>query len=241
MKIAVISDVHANLEALREVLGDIDRLMISDIVCLGDNIGYGPHPAEVVRVVNQRGIPCVMGNHELAMGDKEYMQWLNPVARKSLAITRTLLPPVVLGYVTGLKKSMSAHGAHLVHGVPPDEVTTYLFDLEDSQLPGLFDSFKEQICFVGHTHELAVVEFDGETAKRDPLEQGLYRLVTGHRYIINVGSVGQPRDGNNCAKYVIWYKHKNYIDVRFVPYDARRTADHILKRGMPEQYAERLL
>ncbi len=116
----------------------------------------------------------------------------------------------------------------------------YLFQASDSQIRNIFGMINERICFVGHTHDLELITFDGNKVKRFPLYMGQTDLRTDQPYIVNVGSVGQPRDGNNNAKYVIWDSTENIIDIRFVPYDVDAVANKIISAGLPRMHAERL-
>ena len=240
MRLAIISDVHGNLEALRQVLSDIDQLQVDGLACLGDNIGYGAESEAVVKLIRRRHIPCVMGNHELAFVDPSYLYWMNPIARRSLILTEELISQDTVDYIHRLKPSMIFHGSLCVHGLPPDSITAYLFDASEMQLRQIFAAMKYKICFVGHTHELAIIGFDGEGITRTPLCKGLSPLQKDRQYIINVGSVGQPRDGDNHAKYVIWDDSSATIEVRFIAYDIAATARKILELGFPEFNAKRL-
>lgn len=240
MRLAIISDIHGNLEAFRQVLADIDKSQVDAITSLGDNVGYGPDPEEVVHLVRERNIPSVMGNHELAVDDPSYLDWMNPSARKSLVLTKQLLSPQTLNYIHGLRPSMIFHESLCVHGCPPDSITTYLYELSRMQFKERFRGMKEKICFVGHTHYPQIISFDGEDLAGLPLFEGKITLQKDHQYIINVGSVGQPRDGNNNAKYVIWDTSPGTIEMRFIPYDIAATASKILELGFPEFNATRL-
>jgi predicted phosphodiesterase len=240
MRLAIISDIHGNLEAFREVLKDIDGSHIEQVLCLGDNIGYGPDPEAVIELIREREIPCVMGNHELGIVDPLYLDWFNPVARKSLLITGALISSNNLDYLRGLNASMVREGCLCVHGAPPASITTYLFELSQSQLHQLLTTMAEKVCFVGHTHVLEIVQIGEEEIKTAVLFEGVTPLQEDRKYIINVGSVGQPRDGNNNAKYVIWDTAAHKIEVRFVPYDISATAEKILQLGFPSVNAKRL-
>jgi predicted phosphodiesterase len=239
MKLAIISDIHGNLAALREVLADIDRSRIDAVVCLGDNVGYGPEPEEVVTLLRQRQVPTVMGNHELGIVDPAYFHWFNATARQSLVITRRLLSPDTLHYIKQLPASLVIHGCLCVHGCPPNSSTTYLFEVSDADLRSLLQDTVQPLCFVGHTHELVIVILDDQDVTRAPLPP-LTTLKPGARALVNVGSVGQPRDGNNNAKYVIWDDSRRTLEVRFIPYNIAATAKKIIQRGFPEFYARRL-
>jgi len=240
MKLAIISDIHGNLEAFRQVLADIDESCVDGVVCLGDNIGYGPEPEEVVKLVRQRDIPCVMGNHELAAMDRKCLTSMNPTARKSLCLTEELISKETLHYINGLKPSMVFHGSLCVHGCPPDSVTTYLFQPSNTRFKQIFLAMKSKMCFVGHTHDLHIITFDGEKVVWGSLDQGPVPLNEDQQYIVSVGSIGQPRDGNNNAKYVIWDCTSGTMEVRFIPYDIEATASKIMALGFPEYNARRL-
>lgn len=240
MRVAVLSDIHGNLEALREVLADLDRSRAGPVLCLGDNIGYGPEPEAVARLIQARNIPCVMGNHELALVDRKVLEALNPIARESLLLTRKLLSKESIGFLCGLRPYMVFDDCLCVHGCPPDSVTTYLFQVPDENLRRLLLDIQQEMSFVGHTHELELVDFDGEEVRRTSLLEGVFHVEKGHRLIVNVGSVGQPRDGNNNAKYVVWDTLSRTIEVKFVPYDISVTAGRILELGFPEYNARRL-
>jgi predicted phosphodiesterase len=240
MKFAILSDIHGNLEAFLAVLKDLRQFLVDRVFCLGDLIGYGPDPEEVVKVVIKRGIPSVMGNHELGLADSSYLRWFNPSTKRSLLLTKKLISPETLEYLCRLPRVMSFRGCLFVHGCPPDSITTYLFELSPVGLEEIFNSMKERIAFVGHTHDLSLNYFDGRKVRTKTVGQGLHPLMEELQYIINIGSVGQPRDGNNNAKYVLYDDHHHLLEVRFVPYDISVTAKKILEWGFPEYNAQRL-
>lgn len=241
MKIAVISDIHGNAAAFRQVLENLEQSGISAVYCLGDNIGYGPEPVEVIRMLEAHEIPSVMGNHELAVKEPEFLEWFNPIARISLEKTREFLSGRALDYVKELPFYLTEHGCRFVHGFPPDSATEYLFEISQQRLLKTLDNAAERICFVGHTHELLLVSRNGEDISKRPLKKETVSLDPHSSYIINVGSVGQPRDGNNCAKYVILDDQSFELEVRFVSYDVNETINKIFHAGLPEQHAWRLM
>lgn len=241
MRIAVISDIHGNLEAFLAVLTDIDHSRIDQVLCLGDNVGYGPDPEAVIQLLRERDIPCTMGNHELGVLDPLQLDWFNPVARRSLLITRKLISFQSLEYIRTLRYSMASAGCLCVHGAPPDSPTTYLFELSQTMLHRLYFEMQQAICFVGHTHDLVMVEIGEQDVASSALFEGTTVLRQDRKYIINVGSVGQPRDGNNNAKYVVWDQLSQVIEVKYIPYDAAVTAEKIIRRGLPAANARRLL
>lgn len=241
MRIAVISDIHSNAEAFEAVLSDIDNSKIDFTISLGDNIGYGPEPEKTIELIRTRGIPSVMGNHELAIADRKYQKWFNANAKKALKKNTDLLSVASIEFIQSLQPSMIEHECHFVHGFPPDSSTTYLFHVQDKTIQAILKHIKTSLNFVGHTHALKYVTYDGDSLERGDLDEGTKTLDKDKNYIINVGSVGQPRDGNNNAKYVIFDTEIFSLDVRFIPYDFTETANKIKKLGIPNIYAERLL
>ncbi len=241
MKIAVISDIHANLEAFLEVLSDIEHAGAESVICLGDCIGYGPDPEEVASLVRSLEIPAVMGNHELALVRPELLELFNESAKRSVELTEELITGRTRQWVEGLSATLVFEGALFVHGCPPESVTDYLFAQSHDRLKAALAEMEQRICFVGHTHTLGIVCLKEEQVERSGLKKGILRIDPEVRCIVNAGSVGQPRDGNRDAKYVIWDSSENNIEVRCVPYDAAKTAEKIIRLGFPRINADRLL
>jgi len=237
MLVAILSDIHGNMEALNAVWSELEDFSVSRIVCLGDMIGYGPDPEDVLRSVREHGAVCCLGNHELGIVSAEERSWFNSTARKGLGLTERLLSEDSKEYISGLPRCIDLEGARFVHGFPPDSVTTYLFQVEEARLAEWFGAGVE-LTFVGHTHELMLVQWRGTEAETRELVQETVAL--DGPCIINAGSVGQPRDGNNNAKYLLWDTERRSVDVRFVPYDIGRTVARIRERGFPEYYGSRL-
>lgn len=240
MKIAILSDIHGNMEAFRSVLKDIHLCKIFQICCLGDCIGYGPEPQIVLETISEYNIPTVLGNHELAMLKPGYLNWFNPIAQKSLKKTRDLIDLSAMRQISNFPRFLIYHQSRLVHGYPPDLPKMYLFQASTEKLLRTFKTMTEPICFLGHTHQLELIAYNGREIKRTSLKKKIYHLESNNRYIVNVGSVGQPRDGDNKAKYVIWDTGQKSIEVRYVPYNIAITAAKILQAGLPEAHARRL-
>ncbi len=240
MRIAVISDIHGNFDALTAVLEDIDKSRVKKVVCLGDCIGYGAEPERVIRALTEHGIPSALGNHEQAVLEPDRLEWFNPVAKESLLKTVTMLSEETLHIIERFPNALVFNGCRFVHGFPPDSVTTYSFELSPDDKRQVLDSLAERVCFFGHTHDLSMIAYDGHTLTDASLDSGPIALHPDHRYAINVGSVGQPRDGNNNAKYVIWDRDSATLDVKFVAYDIATAADKIIAAGLPEIHAKRL-
>lgn len=245
---AIISDVHGNLEALQAVLKDIENRGIRQIACLGDLIGYGPDPRECVDAATKFSL-CILGNHEEAVLHAVEMRGFNEGASKAVRWTTDqfdMLGPnkaqnaVRWDFLGELSRTHSQDNILCVHGSPPDKTRDYIHPgdiLKPDKMSYLF-SFVEHVCFVGHTHVPGVWT---EDRKYYPLKSigNRYRFDE-RKVIINVGAVGQPRDRDNRACYVVL--HGTHIEWVRVPYDVETTAAKV--RAIPdlsESLAERLL
>jgi predicted phosphodiesterase len=240
MRLAVFSDIHGNWDALVQVLADMDRNRIDSRFCLGDCVGYGPEPEEVVREIRALKIPWILGNHELGLVDPDTLGWFNHPTRTSLMITRRLLSKESLNYFKELPSFLLDQDCRFVHGFPPDSVTTYLYEVPDPEIHRILTALPERICFIGHTHNLHLIASEGQGLTYLPIKRGVFSLRKGVKYLVNVGSVGQPRDGNNQAKYVIWDSRSSTLELRYVTYNIAKTAQKILGLDFPEYNARRL-
>lgn len=241
MKIAILSDIHGNLEALEAVGQDLARLRMDRVICLGDLVGYGPDPEAVVVRVQSLGYEAILGNHEAALVSKRARNWMNFQAKENNVSTEALLSKESLEYCCNLPKQLRIEGALFVHGAPPDSVTTYLYMMKKRHIEKIFAENSENLFFVGHTHELRLVSLEGDEVIREKLVlDGEVQLDRTTKYMVNCGSVGQPRDGDNRAKYLIWDSKAWTLAIRAVPYDMQITAEKILSRGFPQIYADRL-
>jgi len=240
MKLAVLSDIHGNLEAFQAVLDEIDDLSIDRVISLGDNIGYGPDSEAVVSLIKTRNIASVLGNHEMAVKKKETLAWFNPTAQKAWAIARAQLSDSSLAWIDTLPRHIVTRGLRFVHGVPPDSVFLYLFQLPEKKVIQKLALSKESVCFVGHTHELGMISWDGTRLGKKRAVPGTYPLEPDRQYIINAGSVGQPRDGTPGAKFVLFDTQTRKLTVKSVSYPFETTRQKIIAAGIPEIYADRL-
>ncbi len=240
MKLAIFSDAHGNYDAFHKVMNDIEKSDVEAVISLGDNIGYGPEPDRVIKKLEALDIPSVEGNHELAVKNEEYLNWFNPAARKSLLKTRDLLSKASIRSISKFKPFITAYDCRFVHGFPPDSPLIYLFQVSDNRKQEVLKEMAERLCFIGHTHTLEIISYDGRSIKHEELPEGTTRLDATSKYIINVGSVGQPRDSSNNAKYVIWDSLEDSLDVRFLSYDIAAVVNKIKAAGLPEEHAHRL-
>lgn len=242
MRYAVLSDVHANLEALTAVLADAADEGARAVLCLGDLVGYGADPGPCVEAVAERGAALVAGNHEYGAVGLVDLDWFNPAARAVILWTRDRLSGDAGRYLAALPLTLTVGDACLVHASPrhPEE-WEYLLSADDGF--AVFGAFDTRLCFVGHSHRPGVWSL----GSGGPDHTGGFgawptriRLEDGRRYIVNVGSVGQPRDRDPRAAYAIWDQDRREVTIRRVDYDHRATAAKILAAGLPRVLAERL-
>lgn len=241
MRIAVISDIHSNKDAFSAVLKDIDASHVDGIVSLGDNIGYGPEPEAVVHMLREREIPSVLGNHELALKDDSCLKWFNPSAREALEKNISLLSTESLLYLNRLQPFFQIGRFYYVHGFPPASQTIYFLQVEEAAMVKAIDGMRSNICFVGHTHDFNMAFIGRSVLIRRPLDHRLVTLDRRLKYMVNVGSVGQPRGIDKRAQYAIMDDEAHTLDVRFVDYDPQETVQKIVMAGIPYRYAQSLL
>jgi len=240
MRIAVIADIHANLTAFQAVLADIETQMIDRIINLGDFIGYGPEPEAVAQILRERQIPSILGNHEMALKDDAILNSFTSDAYHSMLITRRLVSSQTVDYIQSLPALTVENDLRFVHGTPPESIYDYITYYRLYELHAAFAATPEWLTFVGHSHMLGIYESTGRDITIGVLKKGVRHLKRSVKYIINVGSVGQPRDRNKAAKYLVFDDQTDEIGIRFVAYDVLRTVRLILEAGLPERNALRL-
>ncbi len=240
MRLAVISDIHGNLEAFRAVLEDIKEVRADTVISLGDNIGYGADPEPVMNLLRRYGIESVMGNHELALMDPAYLRSFHPLAKKALAVNKERLSRQSLEDIHRMPAWRVHNGLRFVHGCPPDSVTTYIIHEPPAAIAAILEKLPEPIGFAGHTHYLELYELAYGSVKIREVSKWGVALDENRRYIVNVGSVGQPRKGEILATYVIWDSAERVLIPRFIEYDNWTAARKIIDAGIPEQIANRL-
>ena len=240
MKLAVLSDIHGNLEAFQAVLDIIGQRKVDKVICLGDNIGYGPDSEAVASLIRRWKMVSVLGNHEMAVKKIDTLAWFNPVAEKALTIARSQLSDASLAWINRLPRYLITAGLRFVHGVPPHSVFLYLFQLPENRLIQKLAHSEEPICFAGHTHELGIISWDGKRLRKENAAPGRCVLDPKKKYIINAGSVGQPRDGSPEAKFMLYDTVSRQLTVEAVAYPFEKTQKKIIAAGIPRIYADRL-
>lgn len=239
-RIALISDIHANQPALEAVLRDIEQLQCSAIYCLGDIVGYNANPVECLELVKGLQIPTVRGNHDEEAICDDNPQYMNPVAYSALMWTRNQLNEDHRKYLRRAPfQRIQPNGVVLVHATQ-DKPNSWAYvtncDLATHSLNMLVEG--RFLCFNGHTHvPRAFIQHDGAVHE---YELGDIPLYKEFKYLINVGSVGQPRDGDIRASYGILDEDTMTFYHRRIEYDVAETQRRIINAGLPEMLATRL-
>ncbi|HEX7127797.1 MAG TPA: metallophosphoesterase family protein [Thermodesulfobacteriota bacterium] len=252
MRVAVVSDLHANLEAVRAVFDRIDALGIDRVVCLGDVVGYNANPNEVVAELRRRGIPCVQGNHDAMAASDEPPAEFSSLARGAILWTRRVLAPEHRRYLGALPGQVAiGRDAVGVHGAPSHRDRYVLsvseaveeFEEAAARLP------RARVVFFGHTH-LPIVfrEHEGRVtvvwSSRGAGTGGgqavTLDLAAPGRYLVNPGGVGQPRDGLTTAPFAIYDDTTATVRIERVAYDIEACAAAIERSGLDRRLAERL-
>ena len=238
MRLAVMSDVHANLEALEAVLADIETRHVDAVCCLGDVVGYGADPIPCLELINQTCDIKLLGNHEYTALGRLPQQTLNAVARASAEWTQVQLGDRAFQIIAEFTMNASREGSHFVHASPcePDK---WHYILTTAEADRAFKHMRENICFVGHTHLPAIIT-------QSPA--GKHRQQVGHdfdpdpdsRYLVNVGSVGQPRDRDPRACYVTFDSGEQEVLYHRVEYDITRAQQKMRHADLPALLIDRL-
>ena len=240
VRVAVISDVHANLYALEAVLGEIDREPPDAVWCLGDTVGYGPRPNECCDLVRERADRVLIGNHDLvALGSADVaLDEFNPEAAAASIWTSEQLSEQSRAFLEGLEPTAEIDGAQLFHGSPRDPVWEYVLT-ELVALESLAMT-TAPLVLVGHTHVATALVLDGDKLQGGVAPEGFEASLEEGRWLLNPGSVGQPRDGNPNAAFLELDLAAKRARFRRVPYPVERTQEEIRERGLPDPLAERL-
>ena len=240
MKIGIISDIHSNYEAISSVLKNTKE--IDEFICLGDIVGYGPDPNDCIEKIRDLNCRCVAGNHDFAAAGKLDINYFNDTAKTAILWTSFQLKKENLNFLKSLKKIVKLkNNVIAVHGSPQNPLLEYILDKTTASL--IFSKYSFKILFIGHSHLSGCFSFNENNKQVDykNLSNGGYIDISKNkRYIINCGSVGQPRDGNSEASYGIYDLIYNTINIYRVSYPVHLTQDKIINAGLPRSLADRL-
>ena len=243
MRLAIIADIHSNLEALVSVLDRIRQEGVESVLNLGDLVGYNASPNECLALLRSRpDIKNLAGNHDLALLSPERAEAFNIIAYQALMWCREQVPLEDLGFLQGLPLTLETQGFWACHGTPANPDTYIAYHFQGKRvLRDLSQGSGVRVCFFGHTHRRALWYRDirGKVALQEITTPKLDLSREGH-YLINPGSVGQPRDGNPEAAYAIFDDEEFSIHFKSVPYDIAGAQRRILAAQLPPYLAERL-
>lgn len=236
MRLAILSDLHANLEATEAVLRDARERECTHFVCLGDVVGYNANPRECVEIVQKLKCPVVKGNHDEQASLEESSRDFNALAEMAINWTRAELTEADKIWLRGLPLVRPVEDFTIVHATLDTPAQWgYVFNALDAAAS--FTHQKTTVCFFGHTHVAGAFVRDGGV-KRVTVDQ--LKIEETKQYFINTGSVGQPRDGDWRAAYCIYHLDENMVEQRRVKYDLETAQEKIIKAGLPPLLAERL-
>ena len=236
MRFAIFGDIHANQHALNAVMADAKSQRCTHWVCLGDVVGYNAFPKECIAMIRKLECPVVKGNHDeqaSMLGDQE---GFNPLAGEAINWTRDQLSRDEKEWLRSLRLQRQVRDFTIVHAtLDTPHKWSYVFNQLDAAAS--FNYQQTAICFIGHTHAPKAYVRDG-SVRTIPLD--LLPILPGKKYLINVGSVGQPRDGDWRSAYGIYDTATNEVQLRRIEYDLAAAQEAILQAGLPRKLAERL-
>lgn len=236
MKFAIIADIHGNLDAFQVVLEDAKKQQVTHYACLGDVVGYNANPKECLDIVRTMNMPCVKGNHDEYCSSEEQLEGFNPAAAEAVNWTRKQLTDDDRQWLRDLKYTRMVTNFTIVHAtLDGPQRWGYVFD--KLAAAASFTYQNTSVCFFGHTH--VPVAFMKDSMVRGGT-YSKFRTEPGKKYFVNVGAVGQPRDNNPKAAYVIYDTIDGTIELRRLDYDIPAAQKKILAAGLPERLAERL-
>jgi len=236
MRIAIFGDIHANLEALEAVLEDARAQGTTDYVCMGDIVGYNADPVACLEIVKEMNCPVIKGNHDEDASGEHSLESMNPVAAAALEWTRAQLTEEHRQWLRRLRMVRQVADFTIVHATL-DQPANWNYVTNRFDAMSNFSYQFTQLCFHGHTH-VPRVYVKSDKVHEVPAES--IAIEANSKYFINVGSVGQPRDGDWRACYAIYDIDHNLVVFRRVEYDIKKTQEKILAAGLPEMLAERL-
>jgi predicted phosphodiesterase len=238
MRIAVISDIHANLHALQAVLVAIAREDVDEIWCLGDLVGYGPRPNECVARVREHAAVCLAGNHDLAVVERVDLGLFMGPAGAAARWTQGVLDEDARSFLLALQPTARGEDVALAHGSPRDPVWEYV--LSEPAAEAAFAATTEPLVLVGHSHVALAIALDEHGVSGGTAEEGTEVELRHGRHLLNPGSVGQPRDGDPRAAWLVIDTSAARATFRRTGYPIELTQSEMRERGLPEVLAARL-
>ncbi|MDO5450443.1 MAG: metallophosphoesterase family protein [Akkermansia sp.] len=243
---AIISDIHANMHALAAVMTDVQQEACTDVVCLGDVVGYNAYPKECLDYVRSLNCPIVKGNHDEEVARSENTR-MNPVARAAMEWTRRQLTAEDLNWLMRLQFQRMVNSSYMIVHSTLDQPMAWNYIMNANDAAANFARQFKPLCLHGHTHVPRVFSWNGTCTEHPEFIAELAAnarveipLQQGTKYFINAGSVGQPRDNDPRACYGIYDTDRNSVTLKRVEYDVAGAQQAVLAAGLPEYLAERL-
>jgi len=240
MKYGILGDIHSNLSALQAVLERMDEAAVDTLISVGDVVGYGAAPRECIELLRERGAIVVKGNHDAACVNELDERTFNPYARAAVAWTRTVLGPEDRRWLKSLPLVATLEHCQVAHGtLHRPELFDYILSLSDAD-PSL-DEMTRPVCFVGHSHiPLTVMRFKDEPSRTAYTLDSEIDLAETAKALINVGSVGQPRDEIPDTAYALFDAELHRASILRIAYDIEAEIERINRAGLPQVLGERL-
>jgi predicted phosphodiesterase len=236
MRCAILADIHGNLQALEAVLADAREYGCEEFHCLGDIVGYNANPSECLEMVRELPGVCVLGNHDAAAAGMESLTHFSSIASQSLEWTRARLQPEQKEWLSALRPMRQIRRHTLVHATL-DTPLSWAYIRSSAAAEMSLACQRTQLAFFGHTHVPGIFVQGGGTIS---MEEGV-QLPTDKKLFINAGSVGQPRDGDWRASYLIYDEESAGLWLRRLEYDVHSASQAVLDAGLPQKLSERLL
>jgi diadenosine tetraphosphatase ApaH/serine/threonine PP2A family protein phosphatase len=238
MRVAVVSDIHSNLHALEAVLAAIEAQAPDELWCLGDLVGYGARPNECCAAIAERADLCLAGNHDLVVLGTLDMDDFAGEAAAAAQWTRGVLDDDARRFLAPLEPQAKREGVALYHASARDPIWEYV--LSDEAAWSTFQATTEPLVLVGHSHVPLTISLDGDALNGGVADDGAEVELSDKRWLLNPGSVGQPRQGDPRAAYLLLDLDAQHASFRRVEYDVERTQREIREAGLPELLAARL-
>jgi predicted phosphodiesterase len=237
MRVAVISDIHANYHALEAVLAEVDTARVDAVWCLGDTVGYGPRPNECCETVGGRADVCLVGNHDLVVLGELVVSDFNDEAAAAAIWTAEVLTDEARTFLAGLKPLAARDGVELFHASARDPVWEYVLSEEAAR--ATLALTRAPVVLVGHSHIALALALDDGAVSGGVAPAGT-ELELNDRWLLNPGSVGQPRDGDPRAAWLLLDLERRFATFHRVAYPIEKTQDEMRERGLPRALAARL-
>ncbi len=236
MRFAIFGDIHANLHALETVLADSRRRNCTHFVCMGDVVGYNAFPGQCVKIIRELDCPVVKGNHDEQASLLGEQEGFNPLAEEAISWTRNQLNESDKDWLRSLRLQRQVRDFTIVHAtLDTPHKWGYVFNQLDAAAS--FNYQHTTVCFIGHTHAPKAYIRDGSVRT---LQLESLQIQQGKKYLINVGSVGQPRDGDPRAAYCIYDTNTNTVELVRLDYDIAGAQKANMDAGLPKRLADRL-